>query len=201
MTTTKFLENNYKSDRLIYKTVENDEETEEFILREISNDAISAALAEHGVIRPKGKKLVQELIDSLMRAELGVIIYLPQRKDVPIGYLGLGWGGKQAASSHHRDASIGLVIAAAYQDKGYGSEAINWALDWAFRLGGYHRVEIGTVSFNERAMHVYKGLGFVEEGRSREAHWFDRKWHDMVSYGMLESEWAALRGLEGGTAN
>jgi RimJ/RimL family protein N-acetyltransferase len=69
-------------------------------------------------------------------------------------------------------------------------------LDWAFRHGGLHRVGIQTFGFNERAQHLYKKLGFVEEGRSREAVWHDRKWHDMVDLGMLESEWMALRGLE-----
>ena len=86
-------------------------------------------------------------------------------------------------------------MAAPYQNKGYGAEAINWALDWAFRFGGFHRVEISTVSYNERAMHRYTRLGFVEEGRRREAYWYDRKWYDVVSYSMLEGEWTALREL------
>ena len=41
--------------------------------------------------------------------------------------------------------------------------------------------------------HLYKKLGFVEEGRHRDAHFHDRRFWDMISYSMLESEWAAIR--------
>ncbi|KAI0967140.1 acyl-CoA N-acyltransferase [Xylaria arbuscula] len=196
MATTSFLSNNFRSERLIYLVAEDNLEIKEFLNTHISDNALSRALADIGVIRPLGNKYAQSTIDALIKAELGVIIYLPGSKPKPIGYLGLGWGGKSATTAHHRTTSIGLVLADPYQNQGYGGEAINWALDWAFRLGGYHRVEIGTVSFNERAIHLYKRLGFVEEGRSRESFWFDRKWHDRLSFGILESEWAALRGVK-----
>lgn len=42
----------------------------------------------------------------------------------------------------HRNTEIGLGILPEFQGKGYGSEAINWALDYAFRLAGLHRVRI-----------------------------------------------------------
>ena len=35
-------------------------------------------------------------------------------------------------------------------NKGYGGEAISWALDWAFRFGGYHRVAIGLLPSHGR---------------------------------------------------
>jgi len=44
-------------------------------------------------------------------------------------------------------------------------------------------------------VHLYKRMGFVEEGRIRESVWLDRKWYDEVHLGILESEWEALRGL------
>jgi RimJ/RimL family protein N-acetyltransferase len=36
----------------------------------------------------------------------------------------------------------------------------------------------------------------VEEGRLREAVWQFRKWHDVITLGMLEGEWLKLRGRE-----
>lgn len=41
---------------------------------------------------------------------------------------------------HHRFTEIGLAILPEYQGKGYGGEAINWALDYAFRCADMHRV-------------------------------------------------------------
>lgn len=43
-------------------------------------------------------------------------------------------------SVHHRFTEIGLDILPDYQGKGYGGEAITWALDYAFRRAGLHRV-------------------------------------------------------------
>jgi GNAT superfamily N-acetyltransferase len=41
---------------------------------------------------------------------------------------------------HHRSAKLGIVLNKEYHGKGYGPEAVEWALDWAFRIAGLHRV-------------------------------------------------------------
>jgi len=41
---------------------------------------------------------------------------------------------------HHRWTEVGLDVLPEYQGKGYGGEAITWALDYAFRKAGLHRV-------------------------------------------------------------
>ncbi|KAK5116782.1 hypothetical protein LTR62_007456 [Meristemomyces frigidus] len=94
---------------------------------------------------------------------------------------------------HHRGAEIGLSIARPYQGQGYGSEAIDWILDWAFLSGGFHRVGIGAFTYNAGAVRLYRRLGFVEEGRLREVMWYAGGWEGCVLMGMLEGEWRALR--------
>ena len=58
-----------------------------------------------------------------------------------------------------------------------------------------HKVEICTISFNERAIHLYQKLGFTDEGRKREVVFVDRKYYDVVEFGILASEWEKLRGI------
>lgn len=94
---------------------------------------------------------------------------------------------------HHRASSVAICLTEAYQGKGYGTEAINWLVDWGFRHANLHRISIGCVSYNDRAVKLYERLGFVVEGRQRERIRFDRKWHDLIDMGMLEHEWEALR--------
>ncbi len=53
-----------------------------------------------------------------------------------------------------------------------------------------------TASYNERAIHLYKKLGFILEGRKREVVYMNRKYYDSVEFGMLESDWKKLRGLD-----
>ncbi|KAI5456646.1 acyl-CoA N-acyltransferase [Mariannaea sp. PMI_226] len=204
---TDGLPSTFCSERLMYSAPENNEETKRFIHEELKNNPAIIALAEPGLVRPVTMSRTEWVMEQVNKSDLGVMIYLRQdspagssssstdtKAKTPIGFLVLGWGGTPPNWSHHRSTSLGITLAPAYQNNGYGSEAINWGLDWAFRYGGFHRVAIGTVSFNKRAASLYPRLGFVEEGRSRESIWYDRKWYDMIAWSMLESEWEVLRG-------
>ncbi|PMD41105.1 acyl-CoA N-acyltransferase, partial [Hyaloscypha variabilis F] len=62
-----------------------------------------------------------------------------------------------------------------HQGKGYGTEAINWALDWAFRVAGMHCVRLWCFSFNKGALRLYERIGFVREGIERESYYHDFK--------------------------
>ena len=110
-----------------------------------------------------------------------------------IGVMCLGWDGISARTAHHRTAPIGISLSPRYQNKGYGREAINWMLDWTFVHAGLHSVSISGAAYNPRALHLYKSLGFVEEGRRRETIWMNRGWWDEVEFGMTEGEWELLR--------
>jgi len=105
----------------------------------------------------------------------------------PIGLICLSKSG--LGQMHNRGTLISIDIIPSEQGKGYGTEAINWALDWSFRIAGLHRVAIGCFSFNEGARRLYERIGFVPEGRKREALWWDGGWHDMIDFSMLEGEW------------
>lgn len=92
-------------------------------------------------------------------------------------------------NAHHRNTSIGLTILPAYQGQGYGREAIEWALDYAFRRAGMHRVGIGAFGWNSGALRLYEKIGFKIEGRARQALWHEGTWWDLIELGMLEGEW------------
>lgn len=111
-----------------------------------------------------------------------------------IGWLTLD---SHTLTRHHRSCTLGIMLASAYQGQGYGTEAINWALDWAFRVAAMHAVRLSCFSFNERAARLYRRLGFVQEGVAREAYWFDFRWYDRILFSLLDREWAVMRGLVG----
>lgn len=79
--------------------------------------------------------------------------------------------------------------------RGYGSEAIALVLGHAFRATPLHRVSLEVYAFNERARHVYRKLGFVEEGVLREALHWDGAWHDAVLMAVLRHEWQGTSGM------
>ncbi|KAA8623643.1 acetyltransferase [Pyrenophora tritici-repentis] len=81
----------------------------------------------------------------------------------------------------------------AYRGYGYGSEAIRWAMDYAFRRAGLHSMRMRAFGWNMGAIRLYEKLGFIMEGREREAVWFEGRWWDSVTLGMLEDEWRGLQ--------
>ena len=78
--------------------------------------------------------------------------------------------------------------------RGYGTEATAMMLDHAFTTLGIHRVGLSVFAFNERAIRSYRKVGFVVEGRAREAIWREGRFHDEIQMSILDDEWRAIRG-------
>jgi len=77
--------------------------------------------------------------------------------------------------------------------KGYGTETILLLLDYAFRHLDFHRVAIGVVGFNERALRFWEKVGFRREGIQRDGYYYDDKYYDFVTMSILEDEFRELR--------
>ena len=75
---------------------------------------------------------------------------------------------------------------------GYGTEATRLMIDHAFYGLGLHRIALTVFAFNERAVRTYKSVGFVVEGRAREAIWREGRWWDEIAMSVLDSDWATL---------
>ncbi|KAH9209002.1 acyl-CoA N-acyltransferase [Leptodontidium sp. 2 PMI_412] len=198
------MENVFRSDRLIYRAIEDTPEDEDF-MHLIQSDPVAFANSDNGILAPMTRKESGSWKKSVQTNKLiGVIICLapppsnpalpPDTKSsppTPIGCIALT--GLKPGYFQHRNSYISVDITAPYQRKGYGSEAIKWVLDWGFRIAGLHRIGIECFSYNIGARELYEErLGFVFEGRKREALWHNGGWHDLLSFSMLESEWKKL---------
>ncbi|WXG43382.1 MAG: GNAT family protein [Promethearchaeati archaeon SRVP18_Atabeyarchaeia-1] len=78
---------------------------------------------------------------------------------------------------------------------GYGREAGLLLLDYAFKVLGFHRISIGVVGLNERALRFWEKLGFKKEGIERDGYFCDDKYSDFVMMSILENEFEALEKL------
>ena len=76
---------------------------------------------------------------------------------------------------------------------GYGTEATRLMVGHALDALGLHRVALTVFAFNERAIRSYRSVGFVAEGRAREAIWREGRWWDEISMSILADDWAAIR--------
>ena len=80
--------------------------------------------------------------------------------------------------------------------QGHGSEAIRLLLDYAFGYLNMHRVAIGVVGFNQRAIHFYEKVGFKQEGIQRDGYYHGHAYHDFVMMSILEDEFRAMQQRE-----
>ncbi|KZD44773.1 Ribosomal-protein-alanine acetyltransferase [Bacillus cereus] len=63
--------------------------------------------------------------------------------------------------------TMGMGIREAYCNQGIGTKLIEFLISWAKGQKGLEKICLGVVSVNDRAIKVYKSMGFVEEGRQK----------------------------------
>ena len=111
----------------------------------------------------------------------------PLDSDELVGYVeldGVDW--------QHGVSGMGLAIGdRAHRGRGYGYEATELALRYAFHELNLHRVQVTVFDYNERSIALIEKAGFRREGVFRERLQRDGKRHDMILYGLLRHEWEA----------
>jgi len=79
------------------------------------------------------------------------------------------------------------------RQKGLGKESLALLLDFGFSELNFHKLQLCVIAYNEPAIKLYEGAGFIREGTYREFIHRDGERHNMYLYGLLRSEWEARR--------
>jgi RimJ/RimL family protein N-acetyltransferase len=87
------------------------------------------------------------------------------------------------------NAWLAIAIGPQHWKKGYGMEAMEKVLTYAFNELCLHRIQLTVFSYNMGAISLYEKIGFVKEGTYREYIHRDGKRYDMHLYGLLKEEW------------
>jgi RimJ/RimL family protein N-acetyltransferase len=89
-----------------------------------------------------------------------------------------------------RDAFVGLGIGETeYWSKGYGTDAMNVLLQFAFTEINLRRVSLSVFEYNPRAIRSYEKAGFRHEGRARKVLNKEGSRWDVLYMGILREEW------------
>lgn len=89
----------------------------------------------------------------------------------------------------HRSAELGIRIGRPEErGRGNGKEAIGLLLDYAWGTLNLHRVHLEVLAHNEHARHLYRSLGFQEEGRLRHAAFIGGEWADLIPMAILRPD-------------
>lgn len=192
----------FKSERLVYTALEDTDRGRDFYWRCRNADLTVSGMIDGDTVAPPSRAASDKALKDNVegpRVLLAVMVCLPVPADAatdaaadaepePIGFVILN-------KAFPRSAAFQVGFAKEHQNKGYGREAINWAVDHGFRWHNLHRLAIGCIGFNDRALHLYKDMGFTLDGRLRGCVFSNGRFHDLVEFSMLEDEWRKLRGI------
>lgn len=98
-------------------------------------------------------------------------------------------------------ARIQVILGEPYRGRGYTRDVMPRVMTYGFAPRpaglGLHRIWISTSSSNTRGHAVYKSLGFIESGISRDALWDDSesRYMDMHVFDMLVDEFDPIQSL------
>jgi RimJ/RimL family protein N-acetyltransferase len=62
-------------------------------------------------------------------------------------------------------------------------------VDYGFNTLNMNRIELSVFEFNIRAYKSYHKVGFVEEGRKRQARYHNGKYYDEIIMSILREDW------------
>lgn len=91
----------------------------------------------------------------------------------------------------HKDqnAEIGIHIdEKEYQAQGLGKDAMRTLLRFLFSEMNLNRVYLYVHDYNERAINFYEKMGFIKEGRLRDAVFTEGEFHDILLFSILRKE-------------
>lgn len=131
---------------------------------------------------PTSKAAVQEWArkESLKKGEEDAYNFVIERLDgTPVGTI-------NTHTIERTDGCFryGLGIVEQERKKGYASEAIEIILAYYFFERRYHKVNVVVYEFNQPSIKLHQRMGFVQEGRLREAKFADGRYWDIFVFGM-----------------
>jgi ribosomal-protein-alanine N-acetyltransferase len=88
-----------------------------------------------------------------------------------------------------KTCTVGYELARTARGAGLMAEALDAALTWGFASMQLHRIEAQIHPENTASLKLARVLGFVQEGRAREAGFWQGQHHDLLQFGLLHQDW------------
>ncbi|RZM79442.1 spermidine N1-acetyltransferase [Leptolyngbya iicbica] len=92
----------------------------------------------------------------------------------------------------HRSTEFQVIITPEHQGQGYARKLIKLALDYAFTILNLNKVYLVVAEDNEKAIHLYKASGFIEEGHLIEEFFINGKYCDAIRMYILQRQYLEL---------
>lgn len=111
------------------------------------------------------------------------MLYHGQEK---IGYLGL-----YGIIQRHRIAQFAIMIHPDHQGKGYAADATKLVVDYCFNQLNIHKLSLNVIKVNEKAIHIYRKVGFEVEGELKKQYFVNGSYHDAYVMSLFREDYVA----------
>lgn len=171
----------YEGERIYFRPIELDDEAQ---FRQWINDPCVWRGLQHRP--PLNAFREREFIESLGTGTTDYVFGIVVRA----GHRLIGSTGLHRIHQANRSAMFGIMIGdLAYQNKGYGTEAVQLTLRYGFEELNLNRIALSVFSNNPRAIRCYQKAGFIHEGCLRQALYRTGEYHDEYKFAILREEW------------
>jgi RimJ/RimL family protein N-acetyltransferase len=137
--------------------------------------------------RPISEAEQKVWFQSLSERKDQVVLGIEARKEKKL----IGTCGLYAIERVNRKAELRIKIGnKSYWGRGYGKEAVELLLDYAFSDLNLRRLWLKVLPTNDRALRLYKEVGFKEEGILREDLYIQGGYCDLIVMGLLREDHA-----------
>ncbi|KAI0310934.1 acyl-CoA N-acyltransferase [Amylostereum chailletii] len=134
----------------------------------------------------------RQRLEAMVRCGLFVVI-VDKESGQTMGFTLL-----QLHAAKDADADLGIGLSEKWWGKGYGTEVMEWLIQYAFDGMALRRLSLYVLQSNPRAVALYEKLGFKHEGRQRESVWKEGRYVDKIWMGLLKSEYRGEEGHKAG---
>lgn len=164
------------------------EEEDLEMLRVLTNDPEYEKMIV-GWAFPVSRKDQEEWFANCKNDEHRLRYTIVTEEDGPVGMIGLrdiDWKNGVASG-------LGMRIAKKeIRTKGLATDAWMALMRYAFEELRLNRINGSALEYNAISQHVCKKVGFKEEGRQRQAIYKNGKYHDLILFGCLKSDYEEL---------
>jgi len=102
----------------------------------------------------------------------------------------IGVGGLHGINHLAHSAELRILLGDKnFWGRGYGTEATQLILAWAFEILNLHKVWLGVNAAQSNAIRLYEKVGFIREGILRDEVWRNGRYYDAIRMSILECEY------------
>jgi ribosomal-protein-alanine N-acetyltransferase len=144
--------------------------------------------ARHFTLQGQREEIERAQQDARRDARYAFGVFL-DRHDELIGRVALS----NVSRGAWQNATLGYYIDEASTGKGYATDAVRLALQFAFGSAGLHRVQAAVLPRNVASRRVLEKAGFVREGRSTKYLQINGVWEDHEMFAVTAEDWQELK--------